>query len=228
MKTYYPGNFSGNDRRYNRNQNNYDSGLTNKGTNSYWRNGRNRQKSGPDSDAILNEGITAIKDYLKEITDLQKRLVGSQEQIAKAQETHAEAMRQIAGCLKQFLGKSTNIPFMSETDEIEDREAEPVKFQETPPREASNEFAPDASESDESESDLSLLKETFEETALSSPDSADSMVEAALKVIAEMRENKVSFEKIADHLEAEGVPPISGLGKWNRRTVSKFYKEAVL
>jgi hypothetical protein len=202
MKTYYPGNYSGNDRRYNRNQSNYDSGLTNKGSNQYWRNGRHRQKSGPDSDAVLSEGITAIKDYLKEITDLQKRLIVSQEQIANAQEAHAEAMQQIAGCVKQFLGNSTNPSSIPATESMGTKENEPLESRE------------------------SMVKEVPPEPAPEQSPSAKSVVESALKIIAEMRKNRVSFEKIADHLEAEGVPPVFGNGKWNRKTVSKFFKEA--
>jgi len=215
MKPYYPGNLSGNDRRYNRNQNTYDSGLSHKGPGTYRRNGMYRKKSGTDSDTILNEGITAIKDYLKEITDLQKRLVSSQEQIAKAQETHAAAMQQIASCVKLLLGKGMDLAPESVTDVQPAQQAEPETFQEPPVGEIP----------DESNPPVSVVEETSE-GVVSSPESAGPMVEAALKIIAEMRKNRVSFEKIADHLDAEGVPPVSGIGKWNRKTVSKFYKEA--
>lgn len=218
MKTYYPGNLSGNDRRYNRNQNTYDSGLTNKGPGMYRRNGMHRKKSGPDTDAVLSEGITAIKDYLKEITDLQKRLVGSQEQIARAQEAHAEAMQQIASCVRVLLGKGTDPTPASATDAEPVRTAEPEAFQETPIVEIPDESVPA----------VSVVEETAEDDAPPEPIPAGPMVEAAFKIIAEMRKNRVSFEKIADRLDAEGVPPISGMGKWNRKTVSKFYKEAAV
>lgn len=218
MKPYYPGNLSGNDRRYNRNQNTYDSGLTNKGSGMYRRNGMHRKKPGPDSDTILNEGITAIKDYLKEITDLQKRLVSSQEQIAKAQETHAEAMQQIAGCVNMLLGKSTEPAPAPVTEEKPAQETAPAEFEEMQDGEISEVSAPEPS----------LAEETSGDDTSSDTTSAGPMVEAALKIIAEMRENRISFEKIADHLEAEGVPSIAGNGKWSRKTVSKFYKEAAV
>ncbi len=218
MKSYYPGNYSGNDRRYNRNQNTYDSGLTNKGSNQYWRNGTHRRKQGHDSDAVLTEGISAIKDYLKEITGLQKRLVDSQEQIARAQETHAKAMQQIAGCVKMFLGQGTAQPPASATDDKPALAAEPAARQETPVKDIP----------DEPESDASLPEGKPAKNVSSNPAPTGAMAEAALKIIAEMRENRMSFEKIADHLETQGIPPVPGNGKWNRRTVSKFYKEAVL
>jgi len=206
MKPYYPGNLGGNDRRYNRNQNTYDTGLTNKGPGMYRRNGTYRKKSGPDTDAILSEGITAIKDYLKEITDLQKRLVGSQEQIARAQETHAEAMQEIATCVKLFLGKSSEPTQTTEPEPIQE-----ISIEEIP-----GESAPA----------VSVQEETSGDDAPSEQTSAGPMVEAAFKIIAEMRKNRASFEKIAHHLDAEGVPPVDGTEKWNRKTVSKFYKEA--
>lgn len=227
---YYPGNLSGNDRRYNRNQNTYDSGLTNKGPGMYRRNGMHRKKPGSDSDTIVSDGITAIKDYLKEITDLQKRLVDSQEQIARAQETHAAAMQQIANCVMLLLGKGTDPA--SATDEKPAHATEPEVFQEMPTIETPVESSPEASLAEETSRDEAsseaIAAEPMVEDASSEEIAAGSIVEAALKIIAEMRGNRISFEKIADHLETEGFPPVSGMGKWNRKTVSKFFKEATV
>ena len=224
MKTNYPGNLGGNDRRYNRNQNTYDQGMTNRGPGMYRKPGTNRNKKyGQDSDAALTEGISAVKEYLKEITELQKRLVGSQEQIAKAQQTHAGAMQQIADCVKQFLGNDTAAPSATESSETQ-----PTVSQSTAPE---NEPAEDIAAVSESEPEeaRSLPEETPQETEASADDTPTGRsAEAALKIIAEMRGNRVSFEKIADHLEAESIPMVSGNGKWNRRIVSKLYKDSVM
>ena len=162
-----------------------------------------------------------VKEYLKEIAGLQKQLVGSQEQIAKAQQTHADAMQQIADCVKQFLGKDTAAPPANES-----KETQPTVSQSTEPEiepakeiEAVSESVPEAAEA--------LPEETLESTEAPAEPTV-RLGETALKIIAEMRDNRVSFEKIADHLEAEGVPVVSGSGKWNRRTVSKLYKESAL
>jgi hypothetical protein len=48
-----------------------------------------------------------------------------------------------------------------------------------------------------------------------------------LDTITNMREKGITFGKIADHLNEEGVPTTTGANLWNRLTVSKFYKEAV-
>ena len=232
MKTNYPGNLGGNDRRYNRNQNTYDQGMTNRGPGMYRKPGTNRNKKyGQDSDAALTEGISAVKEYLKEIAELQKRLVGSQEQIATAQQIHAGAMQQIADCVKQFLGNDTAAPSTTESSETQ-----PTVSQSTAPE---NEPAEDIAAVSESEPEeaRSLPEETPQKTEASAdtptaPAAAgtptDRLAEAALKVIAEMRGNRVSFEKIADHLEAESIPMVSGNGKWNRRIVSKLYKDSVM
>ena len=227
MKTNFPGNLNGNDRRYNRPQNSYDQGLANRGPGMYRKNGMNRKKPGQDIDTALVEGISAVKEYLKEITELQKRLAGSQEQIATAQQTHADAMQQIAACVKQFLGEDTAAPSATESSETQ-----PTVSQSTAPEPAEEIAAVSESEPEEVRS---LPEETPTETeapADTPTDPAgtptDRLAEAAFKIISEMRGNRVSFEKIADHLEAEGVPMVSGNGKWNRRIVSKLYKDSTL
>ena len=188
----------------------------------YRRNGMHRKKSGPDTDTILTEGISAIKDYLKEITDLQRRLVGSQEQIAKAQEAHADAMQQIADCVKTLLGKNSEPAPAPEADEIAEPVMEPFMEAATP-RETSDRETPD-----EFAAGGFLPEDPAESDAAAEASSEAPLVESVLKVIAEMRENRISFEKIADRLEADGVPSLHGNGKWNRKTVSKFYKEAAI
>jgi len=168
---------------------------------------------------------------LKEIAELQKRVVGSQEQIAKAQQTHAGAMQQIADCVKQFLGNDTAAPSTTESSETQPT----VSLSTAPENEPAEDIA--AVSESEPEEARSLPEETPQEAeasadtptapaAASTP--SDRLAEAALKIIAEMRGNRVSFEKIADHLEAEGVSMVSGNGKWNRRIVSKLYKDSVL
>lgn len=50
---------------------------------------------------------------------------------------------------------------------------------------------------------------------------------SALGTITHLRDKGITFGKIADHLNAEGIPTITGAGLWNRMSVSKYYKEAV-
>jgi hypothetical protein len=74
--------------------------------------------------------------------------------------------------------------------------------------------------------DVSVENETVAET----PETVETVSEKSmslLETITDMREKGITFGKIADHLNGEGVPTTSGADLWNRLTVSKFYKEAV-
>ena len=70
---------------------------------------------------------------------------------------------------------------------------------------------------------VSVETETVAETVDTVPEEGKSLLET----ITDMREKGITFGKIADHLNGEGVPTTSGADLWNRLTVSKFYKEAV-
>lgn len=50
---------------------------------------------------------------------------------------------------------------------------------------------------------------------------------SVLETVMNMRDKGITFGNIADHLNAENIPTVSGADQWNRLTVSKFYKEAV-
>jgi hypothetical protein len=46
-----------------------------------------------------------------------------------------------------------------------------------------------------------------------------------LRIIKELREGQgLSFEKIANHLNENGISTLSGRGKWRGQAVSKLYK----
>ena len=49
--------------------------------------------------------------------------------------------------------------------------------------------------------------------------------EQLLEQILDLREKGVSYDKIAQQLESEGVPTISGKGKWRGQTVSRLCKQ---
>ncbi len=49
--------------------------------------------------------------------------------------------------------------------------------------------------------------------------------EQLLEQILNLREKGFSYEKIAQRLESEGVPTISGKGKWRGQTVSRLCKQ---
>lgn len=65
-----------------------------------------------------------------------------------------------------------------------------------------------------------------ENAAMAEDDTEESAAvghEEILSIISQMRENKVSYEKIARHLTSERIPTPSGKGKWSRSTVARLY-----
>ena len=87
-------------------------------------------------------------------------------------------------------------------------------------------FPPSAGVSIETETvaePLSVPRTETPETVETVPEEGKSLLET----ITDMREKGITFGKIADHLNGEGVPTTSGADLWNRLTVSKFHKEVV-
>ena len=75
---------------------------------------------------------------------------------------------------------------------------------------------------------LSAKEEPLEQTSsLESVDGDSSSPESEdrVSIIRRLRDNGLSFEKIAQQLDADGVPTPSGRGKWRGQTVSKLLKE---
>ena len=204
MKDYYPGNLGGNDRRFSRPARPYDTNQYDRRPGSYnKRNGTNRRKGTPEGDtAFLNEGLQVIKDYVKKISEAQHRTADAQERVAKAEERKADAMEQIATYLKGMFGQDLTKIIQPNTAVASSQPSEKPADQKTLPAVLGN--------------------ATVEETPPDHMNAAD-----ALQVITVMRQNSGSYDKIAEHLNAEGIPFPVGNGKWNRKTVSKFYKESV-
>lgn len=78
----------------------------------------------------------------------------------------------------------------------------------------------DASSATETKADISdNTRQTKEAGNIQGP--------SAFETIKTMRDSGATFGKIADHLNGEGIPTLSGADLWNRVSVSKYYKEAV-
>jgi hypothetical protein len=114
MKDYFPGNLGGNDRRFTRNNRNYDTTLTRNldGRNGNYRNnGYQRKKGGQDAAVeALNENLNVIKAHLQTISDVQQRMAEAQERRATAEERNASAMERIAEHLMQSLNNRPVTP----------------------------------------------------------------------------------------------------------------------
>jgi hypothetical protein len=49
---------------------------------------------------------------------------------------------------------------------------------------------------------------------------------SAVEIISGMRQDGLSYDRIAEQLIARGIPTASGKGSWNRRMVSKLYQDS--
>jgi hypothetical protein len=49
----------------------------------------------------------------------------------------------------------------------------------------------------------------------------------ALKIILNLRRKGLSYQKIAQILELEGIATFSGRGKWHAQTVQKLYRQII-
>lgn len=49
--------------------------------------------------------------------------------------------------------------------------------------------------------------------------------EEILGIIRKMREDKISFEKIAQHLTSKGIRNFSGKNKWSSSTISRLFRQ---
>ncbi len=207
MKDYYPGNLGGNDKRFNKSHRPYDSPpLTKDMGGNQRRNGFHRKKGGQTYGAeASNEMLTTIKDQLQKISGNQKRMADLQERSAVAEERKADAMEQLVEHLKQWFAPSTGVSVETETvaKTLSDSRKETL--------------------SDSRKETLSVPRKETPETVEAVP--AEGM--SLLETVTEMREKGITFGKIADHLNGDGIPTTSGADLWNRLTVSKFYKEAV-
>ena len=92
-------------------------------------------------------------------------------------------------------------------------------------------IAPDAAIGVENDLDLPVetieavvnTEDTLETAKLELSANADQ--ERVLGIIHDMREDKVSYVKIAAYLTAEGIPTISGKGKWSGSVISRLYQQ---
>jgi len=59
----------------------------------------------------------------------------------------------------------------------------------------------------------------------SAPKTRETGREAVGKIIINMRNKGASFDEIAQHLQAEQVPTLSGRGKWRAQVVSRLFNQ---
>ncbi len=79
-------------------------------------------------------------------------------------------------------------------------------------------------ESQQASDILDSLKRLAEsdQSGMPAPLSADR--DKVMKIIQELRDRNISYEKIALHLENEGIPTFSGKGQWRGQTIHRLHQ----
>ncbi len=138
-------------------------------------------------------------DQLQEIKKHLESIARTVDSNFKAQEKAADALERIAAVLEAATGiKAAGATIKAATATVRDESS--VQTTAEPP--TSSEPAKD-------------------------PEAPASSKDILLATITEMRNDGVSFEKIADELEKRKIPTVSGRGKWRGPAVSKLLKESV-
>ncbi len=200
------------DTRFDRNRKSYDSP-------SYRSNDRmnnsDKRRKGPyrpqqneqaQAYAAINKLLPTIKTLLESLTEDRKKLI-------EAEERKATAMEAIASFLKQLSGGATDaLPVLESIESFCENDAcEPVG------EESSLELEDAGMQADEQGVDTEEEKpaaEAGQQTAMQR-DKLVSMIQA-------LREQGLSYEKIARHFEENQISTISGRGKWRGQAVSKL------
>ncbi len=200
------------DKRFDRNRKSYDSP-------SYRSNDRmnnsDKRRKGPyrpqqneqtQAYAAINKLLPTIKTLLESQTEDRKKLIEAEERKATAMEAIASFLKQLSGGTNDALPVLESIESFCENDACE-----PVG------EESSLESQDAGMQADDQGVDAQEEKpagEAGQQTAMQRDDLV-SMIQA-------LREQGLSYEKIARHFEEKEIPTISGRGKWRGQAVSKL------
>ncbi|MBI9082419.1 MAG: hypothetical protein JEZ11_02400 [Desulfobacterales bacterium] len=197
------------------------------------RNAGRDKRNGPQRKPYPPDQMTLVKKILEEIQESQKELVKASRERAVAEKRMATALETIAAHLFQAPAAAMpdTTPVMGTETSTAPIKAAPVlntEATETPAKTAAvqdTEKAPTPAEAAPA-----LDPETAATRAESDPEPAveasPDRLEVALTLIRGMRDQGITYEKIARQLETQGVPTVSGRGKWRGQAVSKLLAEA--
>lgn len=202
---------SNKDKRFDRNRRNFDSpsyrsndrqnGMDRKKKGSY----RAQQAEQAQAYAAINKLLPTMKTLLETLTEDRKRLI-------QAEERKADAMEAIASFLKNFSGAADTPPVIDSIESLcEDGICAPIDDPSSK-KEVPDNIPP----VDPVVASKKQTKDLQTQTKNSPND------DERLETIKRLRKEGFSYEKIARYLEDNGVPTISGRGKWRGQAVSKL------
>jgi hypothetical protein len=186
---------SGKDKRYDRPRRNYDGS-------SHYRPGDrhgnlDRKRRGSYQSSGDNAYMTIAK-VLPSVRTLLESYAEDRKKLIQLEDRKTAAMESIAFYLKHLVSKDLDLP--------EDVKVEETKVDKEDPSELSKQVKVD-------EEDLE---------ALSGKENQSVSREELIEMINNMRDQKYSYEKVAQELETRSIPTPSGRGKWRGQTVSKL------
>jgi hypothetical protein len=160
------------------------------------RTGAERRKRDLDN-GLQAEILGTIKDLLRNIYESQKRMAKAMDERKKVEERKAEALEQIVKGLDK-------ISLETKLDKIS------LETKLDPPK-----------------TNLKLAKRDDPQIKKSLPvvlqSKASNKMDSAGSIICQLRNKGFSYAKIADILEAEGIPTVSGKGRWRGQSVQRLY-----
>ncbi|MGD9210241.1 MAG: hypothetical protein PVI90_05665 [Desulfobacteraceae bacterium] len=184
---------SGNLKQSDRNRRQYGESHQYKGPQR--RTGAERRKREQEN-GLQSEALLAIKDLLKHILDNQKKMAEVLEERNRSEERKAEALEQIAKRLDR-------LPFETKVDAVK---AAPV--------------APIAPVAPKPKQNRTIRKKPVH---MAIQTKYSKKINDAGLLICRLRDEGFSYAKIADTLEAKGIPTVSGKGRWRGQSVQRLY-----
>ena len=164
---------------------------------SHKRNDNDRRKGMPHPSAVSEQLADSVKDAFGEIKTVLEKIAANQKRLADAYESVIDAHERKADAMERIAGILQQY--------------------------LAGSFETDADRQTGLESESRT--DTFADNSLPPLSFENLDREQIHQQILSLREKGVSYDKIAQHLESNGVPTLSGKGKWRGQTVSKLCKQ---
>ena len=185
-------------------------------------------RSTQDLSAVLGPALTSIQELLKETHGQIKRLASAEEKRAETEERKTDVLEKIADRLTvlaaSVVGGGTNTEdFRTAGGQETQPMAKPAGKAEQDP--SADEQEAEFIEGSAEETGEAKTCDEQETDPFSPEESSTSAREIVYDKIKKMRDDGMSFEGISRELEAQGVPTLSGKGRWRGQTVHKLLKK---
>ncbi len=177
---------------------------------------------------LLDKLIPSFKSFLESNTLLQTRLADIAELQIKIEEQKTMALQKIAIAVENVAGTSTEIePIIGDLSVF-------AKLNKIAPEETTQDehHMEDTLNTADSGKETQAIEtqdrptETTKKDTSGTPAPMPKDRRSTVETIVELREGGMYFKQIAQHLESNGVPTLSGKGGWNAQMVSRLFKDA--